>query len=62
MADRLDGLSFSMQFRETPIELTLEGGELKVASRADGSSQPIKVGVGDVVQELGANESYSFSV
>ncbi|CAN5705656.1 hypothetical protein BH24ACT20_BH24ACT20_01350 [soil metagenome] len=62
LADRLDGLSFPMQFRETPIELSLEGDELKVVSRADGSSRSVRVGVGDTVRDLKADEQQTFKI
>lgn len=62
LVDRLDGISFPMQFRETPIELTLKGGELTAAVQDDGSGQPIMLGAGDVVQEMGAGESHTFGV
>ncbi len=62
MSDRLDGLSFPMQFRETPLELALEAGELKVAAQADGHNQSIRVGVGDTVQSLKAGEQHTFEI
>ncbi len=62
LADRLDGLSFPMQFQKTPIELTLEQGELKVVSRADGSNRTVRVGVGDTVRDLKADEQQTFKI
>src|SRR5450755_2356183 len=56
LADRLDGLSFAMQFRGTPIRVTLENGELTVVADAEGFSRPIRVGVGDEVHELCAGD------
>ena len=62
LSDRLDGLSFPMQFRETPIELKLEAGELKVTAQANGSNQAIQVGVGDTVRSLKAGEQHTFKI
>ncbi|MGB3682445.1 MAG: glycosyl hydrolase family 65 protein [Rubrobacteraceae bacterium] len=62
LTDRLDGLSFPMQFRETPISLTLEAGELKIVSLDDDPDQAVWVGVGDDVQKLGAGELHTFKV
>jgi trehalose/maltose hydrolase-like predicted phosphorylase len=60
--DRLDGLSLPMQFRRTPITVSLTGPELTVAALADGSSGPIRVGVGDVVRERRGGESATFMI
>ncbi len=58
----LDGLSFPMRFRGTTLELTLEGDKLTVAAQNDGFDQSIKVGVGDVVEEIKAGESHTFEI
>ena len=58
----LDGLSFPMRFRGTSLEVTLEGGELKVVAQADGLSRPVKVGVNGTVEEIEAGESHTFVV
>jgi trehalose/maltose hydrolase-like predicted phosphorylase len=60
LADRLEGLSFAMQFRGTPIRVTLENGELTVAADAEGFSRPVRVGVGDEVHELCAGDRWAF--
>jgi trehalose/maltose hydrolase-like predicted phosphorylase len=62
LPDRLEGLSFLMQFHRTPIRVTLEGGELMVAVDAEGFSRPIQVGVGDEVCELRAGDRCSFQL
>ncbi len=62
VTDRLDGLRLVMQFRRTPISVSLSGDELTVAALADGYSGPITVGVGDAVRELSGSESTTFSV
>jgi trehalose/maltose hydrolase-like predicted phosphorylase len=61
-ADRLEGLSFSMQFRRTPLTVTLEGGELTVVADAEGFSRPVRVGVGDEVRELSAGDRWTFAL
>jgi trehalose/maltose hydrolase-like predicted phosphorylase len=60
--DRLEGLSFWMQFRRTPLEVTLEGGELTVAAHTEGLGQPVRVGVGDDVRELCPGDTCSFTL
>jgi trehalose/maltose hydrolase-like predicted phosphorylase len=60
--DKLDGLSFPMRFRGTPIEVALEGGKLTVAAQTDGLGQSIKVGVGDEVREIRAGERHTFAL
>ena len=60
--EKLDGLSFPMRFRGTPLEVALEGGELTVAAQTYGLGQSIKVGVGDEVREIRAGESHTFGV
>jgi trehalose/maltose hydrolase-like predicted phosphorylase len=62
LTDRLNGLSFPMQFRGTPIRVTLADGGLTVAVHAEGSSRPIRVAVGDDVRELGAGDRHTFAL
>jgi len=57
---RLDGLSFAMQFRGTPILVTLAGGRLTLAAHREGVRRPISVGVGDEVCELRAGDQCTF--
>jgi trehalose/maltose hydrolase-like predicted phosphorylase len=52
LPSRLDGLSFSMQFRETPILVTLTADRLTLAIHPEGVSRPVRVGVRDDVREL----------
>jgi trehalose/maltose hydrolase-like predicted phosphorylase len=61
LTDRLDGLSFPMQVRGTPIRVTVGHGELTVVITG-GFSRPIKVGIGDDVRELGAGERCTFKL
>jgi trehalose/maltose hydrolase-like predicted phosphorylase len=60
--EKLEGLSFPMRFRGTPLEITLEGGKLTVGTQSDGFNRSIKVGVGDEVREIKAGERYTFDV
>jgi trehalose/maltose hydrolase-like predicted phosphorylase len=52
LPSRLDGLSFSMQFQETPMVVTLTGDRLTLAIHPEGVSRPVRVGVRDDVREL----------
>jgi len=52
LPSRLDSLSFSMQFRETPIQVTLTGDHLTLAVHPEGASRPVRVEVRDDVREL----------
>jgi trehalose/maltose hydrolase-like predicted phosphorylase len=48
----LGGLSFPMQFRETPILVTLSGGQLTLAVHPEAASHPIRAGIPGEVREL----------
>jgi trehalose/maltose hydrolase-like predicted phosphorylase len=52
LPSRLDSLSFSMQFRQTPILVTLTADRLKLAIHPEGVSRAVRVGVSDDVREL----------
>jgi trehalose/maltose hydrolase-like predicted phosphorylase len=62
LTDRLDGLSFPMQFRGTPIRVTLTDGGLTVVVHTEGFSRPIRVAVGDEVRELRAGDHHTFAL
>jgi trehalose/maltose hydrolase-like predicted phosphorylase len=62
LTDRLDGLSFPMQFRGTPIRVTLKDGGLTVVAHTEGFSRPIRVAVGDEVCDLCAGDHHTFSL
>ncbi len=62
LVDRLEGLSFGVQVRGTPIHLSLADGRLTVSVRAEGACDPIKVGVGDEVRELFPGDRFSFAL
>ena len=59
LTDRLDGLSFPMQFRGTPIRVTLKDGGLTVDVHTEGFSRPIRVAVGDAVRDLRAGDHHT---
>ncbi|HVF80229.1 MAG TPA: glycosyl hydrolase family 65 protein [Solirubrobacteraceae bacterium] len=61
LVDRLDGLSFPMQVRGTPIRVTLRDNKLTVVITG-GFSRAIRVGIGDDVRELGAGERCTFAL
>jgi hypothetical protein len=48
-----------MQFRRTPIRVTLARGELTVVADAEGFSRPVRVGVDDEVRELRAGDRWA---
>ena len=52
LPSRLGGLSFPMQFRETPIQVTLTGDHLTLAVHPEAASRPVRVAIRDDVREL----------
>jgi len=62
LMDRLDGLSFPIKFRDTPIKVTLEGSELTVTALSEGRSPPIRVGVAEEIAELGPGDRATFTL
>ncbi|MDQ3876609.1 MAG: glycoside hydrolase family 65 protein, partial [Actinomycetota bacterium] len=62
LEDRLEALSFWMQFRRSPLQVTLEGGELTVAAYSEGFNEPVKIAVGDDVRELCAGDREAFAL
>ena len=62
LRERLDGLEFPMRFRGTPIRVSLGEGRLTVVADTEGSSRPIRVGVGDEVIELCPGERHTFAL
>jgi len=59
----VDGLSFPMQFLESPILVTLGGGRLTLEVQPEGPSKRIRAGVSGDIRELcpGDREEFSFS-
>jgi trehalose/maltose hydrolase-like predicted phosphorylase len=62
LTDRLEGLSFSMRFRGTPIDVKLGNGKLTVFVNDNEGRDHAKIGVGDEVREIKAGEGYDFDV
>jgi trehalose/maltose hydrolase-like predicted phosphorylase len=58
----LGGLSFPMQFRETPILVTLSRGRLTLAVHPDGASHPIRAGIPGDVRELRPGDQAVFEL
>ncbi len=59
---RLEGLSMPMRFRGTTLSIRLTRAQLEVKVATEGSSRPIRVGVGDEVRELCPGDHHSFSL
>ncbi len=62
LPSRLDGLSFSGQFRDTPIEVTLTRDRLTLAVHPEGASRPIRVAIPGDVRELRPGEQTVFEL
>ena len=60
LLDRLEGLSSWIQFRRSPLRVSLSDGALTVAADSEGFNEPLRVSVGDETRELGAGDRYSF--
>jgi trehalose/maltose hydrolase-like predicted phosphorylase len=60
LTDRLDGLSFRMEIRGTPIRVSLSGRRLNVTG--EGPGQRIEVVVGGEVRELSPGGSHTFAL
>src|SRR5215212_2001854 len=58
--EKLEGVSFPMRFRGTPLEVKLEEDRLTVAVETGGFNRLVKVGVGDDIREIKTGESYTF--
>jgi hypothetical protein len=58
----LGSLSFSVQFRETPIQVTLTGDHLTVAVHPEGVSRPVRVAVRDDARELRPGDQTVFEL
>jgi trehalose/maltose hydrolase-like predicted phosphorylase len=62
LPSELGGLSFPMQFRETPILVTLSGGRLTLAVHPEGASHPIRAGIPGDVRELSPGDQAVFEL
>jgi trehalose/maltose hydrolase-like predicted phosphorylase len=58
LTDRLDGLTFSMQFRGTSMRISISGDELTVHTLTEGFSRPVRIAIGGTVRELAAGEEW----
>ena len=56
----LQELSFTMQFRRTPLLVTLDKDALTLALHPEGASGPVRVGVGGEIRELCPGDRYVF--
>jgi trehalose/maltose hydrolase-like predicted phosphorylase len=62
LPEPLEGLSFAMEFQGTPLRVELGDGLVTIAVHPEGASRPIKVGVGDDVQEACPGDRRSFAI
>ncbi len=62
LPNRLASLSFSMQFRETPIQLTLTRDRLTLALHAEGGSRSVRVAVRGDVRKLSVGDRTVFDL
>jgi trehalose/maltose hydrolase-like predicted phosphorylase len=62
LVDRLDGLSFQLQFRGVPLRVSLDGGDLTVAALPDSVGGPVRLCVGGEVREMLPGERCTFAV
>ncbi|MGH3869616.1 MAG: glycosyl hydrolase family 65 protein [Pseudonocardiaceae bacterium] len=58
LTDRLDGLTFPMQFHGTWIRVSISGNELTVHTLAEGFSRPVQISIGEEIRELAAGEKW----
>jgi trehalose/maltose hydrolase-like predicted phosphorylase len=56
----IEELSFTMQFRRTPLLVTLDKDRLTLALHPEGASGPVRVGVGGEIRELCPGDRYVF--
>ena len=59
---RLSGLSFPMQFRETPMLVTLTADHLTLAVHPESVSRPVRAGIPGDVRELRAGDQTVFKL
>ena len=62
LTDRLNGLAMPLVFRETPLEVHLEGDSLRVTVLTHGRGHALKVQVGEVMTEIPVGESHVFAL
>jgi trehalose/maltose hydrolase-like predicted phosphorylase len=59
---QLGGLSFSMQFRQTPIQVTLTRDQLTLSLHAEGGSRSVRAAVRDDVRNLSVGDRTVFEL
>ncbi len=62
LTERLEGLSFSMRFRGTPLDVKLGDGKLTVFVNDDEGKGQVRVGVGEDVRSIKTGEGYDFDL
>jgi trehalose/maltose hydrolase-like predicted phosphorylase len=62
LTDRIDGLTFPMQFHGTSLRVSISGDELTVHTLTGGFSRPVRIGIGDEVRELATGAQWVTSV
>lgn len=62
LTERIDGLSFPIQFRRTPMRVAIAGGQLRVTTQSEGFNEPVKVAFGSEVHELHAGKGCVFAL
>ena len=62
LPNQLASLSFSMQFRQTPIQVTLTRDRLTLALHAEGGSRSVRVAVRDDVRKLSVGDRTVFEL
>jgi trehalose/maltose hydrolase-like predicted phosphorylase len=62
LPSRLDSLSFSMQFRQTPIQVTLTRDQLTLDLHAEGGSRSVRVAFRDDVRQLSVGDRTVFEL
>jgi len=62
LRDKLEGLSFSMRFRGTPLDVKLGDGKLTVFANDDEGKGQVRVGVGEDVRSIKTGEGYDFDL
>jgi trehalose/maltose hydrolase-like predicted phosphorylase len=58
----LDGLSFPLQFRNTPILVTLSGSQLTIEVQPEGTTHTVRAGIPGDIRELNPGERAVFDL
>ncbi len=60
-ADKLEGLSFRMMFRNTPMKVKIENGKIQVTVEANEWVDSVKIGVNDQTRDVKIGETCEFT-